>query len=256
MAVVEVRGLRARPPGDVPLAQVDLEVREFEVVGLVGPGSRGLLDCISGHTRARAGSVRHRGVDVTRWRPHRRARAGVARTFRGRGLLGSGTALEAVMTAQDGRIRYSALAGMLGSPSAAATEREVARRAHALLELVGLPEALTAAADRLDGEPRCRLQLATALATDPDVLLLDTPSHEVPSDRLPPLRRLLERVRRDLGITVVLADERLALDPGGCDYLYALDRGRVIARGAPADVLHSAAFRAWRLGEEDVDARP
>lgn len=252
MAVLEVLDLRA-PVADGPaLTDLNLEVGEFEIVGLTQAGAGGagaLLDCISGHRRVAGGRIRHRDLDITRMPPHRRVHLGIGRTFPDAGLGGSWTALEAVLAAQHGQIRYSAVGGMLGSPAAAATERAVAERARALLELCEIPQLAAAPLRSLSPPLRARAGLAAVLGTDPDVVLLDAPSRGLDGAQVDALAALLLRLRRDLGVTFLLSSVHLRLLEV-CDHVHILDRGREVAQGPPGSLREHPAVQELLHGEE------
>src|SRR5689334_17875719 len=143
VSVLEVRDLSIRFGGLQALQDVTLEVNEFEIVGLIGPNGAGkttAFNCITGFYKPNTGTVTYRGQDVTRVPPHRKAAMGFGRTFQNVGMVKSATALENLKTAQHARVGYDVGSGLIGTPGVAAEERELAEKADAILELLGLQD--------------------------------------------------------------------------------------------------------------------
>ncbi|MFC9975440.1 ABC transporter ATP-binding protein [Spirillospora sp. NPDC127200] len=219
------------------------------VTGLVGPAGAGkttLCDVICGLRRPAGGVVRLDGADLTGVPARRRARDGVARTFHE-------PSLHRALTVRD-NVRIAAVLHAMTGPVAGRTARDRWRRRRAagrragevadrLLARVGITGY---AADRAGAVPPgvARLaELARALASAPRLLLLDGPWQELPE----PAARSLEVLLRDLaaeGLAVLLAEDDLDAVVGVCDVLYALDAGRVIASGPPAEVRADPRVRA------------
>ena len=250
---LEVKGLTARRGGIRALDSVDVEVGEWEIVGLVGPDGAGkttLLDTVTGVVRPARGTVHLRGIDVTGLPPHRRTAMGLARTWEDHGAVPTLTLMENLLTAQHGHIRYSSIGGMVGSPWTFFEERELRHDAEEILEFLELWDLRNRPAGRLSLALRRRLDVALALATDPTLLLLDEASTGLGPEETRELGRTLSVLRSELGLTVLLAehDARMALEV--CDYVYVLNSGRVLAKGPPEAIREEAQVAAAYLGEE------
>src|SRR5207248_8101230 len=141
MSVLDVDAISIRFGGLQALLDLSLKVDEFEIVGLIGPNGAGkttAFNCITGFYRPQTGRVLFKGEDVSELGPHVRSARGMGRTFQNVGLVKTASVLENMLTAQHSNVSYGAVAGMLGSPSSIATERERRARADAILELLHL----------------------------------------------------------------------------------------------------------------------
>src|SRR5438132_7407568 len=179
MPVLEAIELSIRFGGLQALSDVSLKVDEFEIVGLIGPNGAGKttgFNCITGFYRPQSGRVIFRGEDVSGLGPHTRAALGMGRTFQQVGLVKNTTVLDNLLTAQHAHIEYGAVAGMLGSPVSLRTERVLRKRSDDILEVLHLDQLRDSPVQGLPYGTLKRVEIATALATDPDVLLLDEPS--------------------------------------------------------------------------------
>jgi len=219
------------------LVGVTLEIRRHEVVGLIGPNGAGkssLVNVLSGFDRPDAGTVELGGEEVTGWNASRRARAGLARTFQhSRAFPGLS-------------VRENVEVAALGI---GAGPREAARRARALLELLGLDRlAHVTAATLAHGDER-RLGVARALATEPRFVLMDEPAAGLPEAELPEFAAVVRAVRDEHGAGVLLIDHNMALVMEVCDRVHVLDQGRTLAEGAPAEIRANLDVAAAYLGE-------
>jgi branched-chain amino acid transport system ATP-binding protein len=142
MSVLEVNDLSIRFGGLQALKGLNLEVNEYEIVGLIGPNGAGkttAFNCITGFYQPNTGSVRYRGKDVTKAPPHVKAAMGFGRTFQNVGMVKNATALENLKTAQHAKAGYDAGSGLLGSAPACAPSALHAK-AEAILDLLGLAD--------------------------------------------------------------------------------------------------------------------
>ena len=219
------------------LQDVTLEVNRHEVVGLIGPNGAGkstLVNVMTGFDRPTAGTVELGGRDVTGWPPHRRARAGLARTFQHSRSFRGFTVRE--------NIEVAAL-GVRAGP------REARRRADELVGLLGL-EGLGGrpAAALAHGDER-RLGVARALATRPRFVLMDEPAAGLPEAEVPDFAAVVRSVRDGHEAGVLLIDHNMALVMDVCDRIVVLDQGRTLAAGTPAEIRSNLDVTAAYLGE-------
>jgi branched-chain amino acid transport system ATP-binding protein len=223
------------------LQDVSLEVRRHEVVGLIGPNGAGkstLVNVLSGFDRPDDGAVELGGRDVTGWNASRRARAGLARTFQHSRAFPSLSVRE--------NVEVSAL-GIGAGP------REAARRADALLELLGLEELAEATASALSHGDERRLGVARALATEPRFVLMDEPAAGLPEAELPEFAAVVRSVRDEHGAGVLLVDHNVALVMDVCDRIQVLDQGRTLAEGPPGEIRANLDVAAAYLGESAAE---
>jgi branched-chain amino acid transport system ATP-binding protein len=222
------------------LREVTLELERGEVVGLIGPNGAGkstLVNVLSGFDRPTSGTVELEGQDVTRWRPSRRGRHGLARTFQ------HGHAFRAMSVREN--VEVSALG--VGAGAAAARNR-----AAEVMELLALTGQAGAAADTLAQGDERRLGVARALATDPRYLLLDEPAAGLPETEVTEFAQVVRTVRDENGAGILLIDHNMALIMDVCDRIQVLDQGRTLAEGAPAEIRANLDVAAAYLGESAV----
>jgi len=222
------------------LRGVDLELHRHEVVGLIGPNGAGkttLVNVLSGFDFPTAGSVSLGNELITAWSPHRRGRAGLARTFQHSRSFGSLSVRENVEVAA------------LGSGAGSRVARE---RAVSLLELLGLERRRAQAAGSLAHGDERKLGVARALASEPRYLLLDEPAAGLPEAEVPEFAAVVRSVRDDHAAGVLLIDHNMALVMDVCDRIHVLDQGRTLAEGAPAEIRANLDVAAAYLGEAPV----
>ena len=260
-AVLEVKDLGIRFGGLVALNDVNISVPEWEIVGLIGPNGAGkttLFNCITGLYQPNDGTVWYRGKDISLLPTHRRTALGMGRTFQNIGLVRDLTVLENCLVAQHSRINYSAASGMFGAFRSFAVERRLRENAMEVLDFLGLSHLKDS---HLAGLPYGTLKLieiATVLATDPDLLLLDEPSSGMGPDEAHALGERLLKLRQTLNLTVLMIEHHVPLVVDVCDYVYVLNFGQVLTEGVPAQVQsHPEVIAAYLGGEApehaDVD---
>jgi len=251
--VVEVEGLSLRFGGLQALSDVSLKVAEWEIVGLIGPNGAGkttAFNCITGFYRPDAGRVLYRGSEITRLATHERVGLGIGRTFQNVGMVKTATALENLKAAQHVHAGYSAMAGILGAPDSLAAERTLTDRAEDILELLDLTDVRHAVVASLPYGRLKLLELGCALATDPDLLLLDEPSSGMGPEDAAELGDRLLALRREFGLTLLLIEHHVPLVAKVCDYVYVLNFGRLLAEGDPEAIQRQPEVVAAYLGGE------
>jgi branched-chain amino acid transport system ATP-binding protein len=219
---------------------VTLELRRGEIVGLIGPNGAGkttLVNVMTGFDRPTAGRVALEDRDITGWSPHRRGRAGLARTFQHSHSFGNLSVRE--------NVEVSALGG-------GARPRAARARAEELLALLGLGEREHDPASVLSHGDERKLEVARALAIDPRFVLLDEPAAGLSESEIPDFAAVLRTVRDDRGAGVLLIDHNMALVMAVCDRIHVLDQGRSLAEGTPAAIRENIDVAAAYLGESAI----
>lgn len=237
--VLETRDISLVRGGLPVLGGVEVEVGEWEIVGLVGASGAGktaFVDCVSGLVEPDGGSVRIRGEDVTGLSAHRRVGLGMARTWQGLAADPSSTVMENVLTAQHQHTRYSPVGGILGGPASFLEEEELRENAEEILFFLGLLPVAGELVGELPTGMRRFCDLAMALATDPDLLVLDEPVLGMSRDEAGRLGEILRFLRDSLNLTTLFTDRSLEL-AGVCDFVYVLSAGTVLAKGKPGEIL-------------------
>ena len=222
------------------LSEVTLELHRHEVVGLIGPNGAGkstLVNVLTGFDRPDTGSIELEGREVTGWSSHRRARAGLARTFQHSRSFGSLSVRENVEVAA------------LGSGTG---PREARRRADRLLEILGLEAQAETEAQALPHGDERRLGVARVLATEPSFVLMDEPAAGLPEAEVPEFAEVVRSLRDEHRTGVLLIDHNMALVMGVCDRIHVLDQGRTLAAGTPQEIRGNLDVAAAYLGETAV----
>jgi branched-chain amino acid transport system ATP-binding protein len=258
-SVLEVEGLTKRFGGITAVDGVSFALREGEVLGVIGPNGSGkttTFDLISGFQIPDAGVVRYQGVDISDLAPEERARRKLVRRFQDARLFPSLTVFETLLVALDQRLEvHSAILSAAQLPQSRRAEKRVRLRAEKLIELLELGAYRDKFVKELSTGLRRIVDLACVLATEPQVLLLDEPSSGIAQAEAEGLAPLLRRVRFETGCSILIIEHDMPLISAVSDELIALDQGRFVTRGRPAEVLEDERVVESYLGttEEAVN---
>jgi branched-chain amino acid transport system ATP-binding protein len=218
------------------LQDVTLELHRHEVVGLIGPNGAGkstLVNVLTGFDSPTAGSVELAGRRITRWSAHRRARAGLARTF------------QHSRSFRDLSVRENVEVAAIG---VGAGPRKARRRADELLELLGIGHLANTPAAVLPHGEEHKLGVARALATRPRFVLMDEPAAGLSEAEVPDFAKVVTTVRDEREAGVLLIDHNVGLILDVCDRVQVLDEGRTLAEGTPAEIRRNIDVTAAYLG--------
>jgi branched-chain amino acid transport system ATP-binding protein len=246
MALLDVDQVSVSFGGLQALSDVSIDVQVGHVTGLIGPNGAGkttLFNVVTGLLGPNTGRVELDGRDITRKKPHQRARLGIGRTFQRLETFGSLTARENVLVAAEMRRGWSH--DRARSPAIITKE---------ILERVGLEAVAEERVDRLPTGTARLVELGRALATEPRVLLLDEPSAGLNESETATLGALLREVAGS-GLAVLLVEHDMSFVMGTCERIHVLDFGRIISVGTPTDVQADDTVRAAYLGEAEERER-
>ena len=253
-AVLEVQGLAKRFGDLKAVDDVSFRVEAGETLGLIGPNGAGkttVFELVSGYLRPQAGSVILDGEDVTRLSPEARSRRGMVRSFQNASLFPTMTPRETVFVACQSAARRSFVLG--GSR----VERGIEDRADETLAAFGLGPAADQPVGLLSTGTRRLVELAANVALGPRLLLMDEPSAGIAQAETEALGEVIVRIRDAFGVTLVVIEHDMPLLASVCDRMIALEVGRVIAQGAPADVqADPAVVRSYLGGDPSTAAGP
>jgi branched-chain amino acid transport system ATP-binding protein len=254
--LLEVDNVTLRFGGVVALNEVSFHIDKGEILGLIGPNGAGKTTCfnvMTGVYEPTSGGVRFLGQPLGKRKKFAITKLGIARTFQNIRLFANMTALENVLVGVDAHHTTGVGSAMFRLPKHRREEEQGYARSMELLEFMGLNGKADELARNLPYGDQRRLEIARALATNPQLLCLDEPAAGFnPAEKA----KLMELIRtiRDQGYTVLLIEHDMRLVMGVTDRIVVLEFGRKIAEGSPAEIRDNPAVIAAYLGVDEEDA--
>ena len=237
-AVLHVSDISKRFGGLQALSGVSMKIDRGQVYGLIGPNGAGkttFFNVITGLYTPDTGKFELAGKPYEPTAVHKVARAGIARTFQNSRLFAEMTTLENVMVGRHVRTHSGLLGAVFRTKGFKAEEAAIRARSRELLDYVGIGKYADFKARTLSYGDQRRLEIARALATDPQLIALDEPAAGMNATEKLQLRELIDRIRNDHR-TILLIEHDVKLVMGLCDRVTVLDYGKPIAEGTPAEV--------------------
>lgn len=236
---LSVQGVSKRFGGLLAVNDVSLEVRPGEIFSVIGPNGAGkttFFNLLTGIYTPDQGKILLGGEDITGLSPDKVAAKGVGRTFQNIRLFGAMTVLENVLVGHHIHTHTSYLASILHTPRFRREEARAKARAMELLEYMGLAHRAGELSRNLPYGEQRRLEIARALALEPKLLLLDEPAAGMNPQETDQLKQDVQRLRKELGLTIVLIEHDMSMVMSISDRITVLEYGSKIAEGLPAEI--------------------
>ena len=251
--LLEVKGLSRRFGGVAAVNEFNAKIGKGQLVGIIGPNGAGkttILNLLSGVYACDSGEIHFDGRNITGLPLFEVGRLGIARTFQNIRLFEDMSVLDNVRSAYSWRAEYGLLKAMVGWKGVGSSEHRVVNRSLHWLERVGLTGHLHEDAGSLPYGLQRRVELARALAGEPQLLLLDEPAAGLNPAEVDGLIALLGRLFDELKLSIILIEHRMEVVMGLCRWIYVQNFGCTIAQGTPAQIQRDPLVVNAYLGEE------
>ncbi|HXG35365.1 MAG TPA: ABC transporter ATP-binding protein [Dehalococcoidia bacterium] len=248
MTLLSVKDVSLRFGGIVALERVSFDVEQKQICGLIGPNGAGkttLFNCISGIYVPDEGEILFNGYQLLKLPTHTIVKVGVSRTFQNLALFRSMTVLQNIMVGAHAFGRANFLTSLLPLPGVIKEENQLRQKALDVLELCGLKTLANAYTHSLPYPTLKRIELARAIISEPQLLMLDEPAHGLTHEEVLEFGDFIRSVQQQLGLTLLLVEHHMELVMRVSDKIVVLNSGRKIAEGHPEEI---------QKNEEVIDA--
>ena len=249
---LQVADLSMRFGGLLAVDGIAFDVRDREIFAIIGPNGAGkttVFNCISGFYKPSTGRISLQGQELAGLGSHTVARHGVVRTFQNVRLFKHMTVLENLLVAQHRHLKTSLPAGLLRTRAYRESEQKALDNALHWLDYMGLREFVNREAGNLAYGHQRRLEIARCMITEPKLLMLDEPAAGLNPQEKKELQQLIERLRSEFDVTVLLIEHDMGLVMGVSERILVMEHGRPIAEGEPDAIRNDEHVIKAYLGE-------
>jgi branched-chain amino acid transport system ATP-binding protein len=257
MAILTVKNLTKSFGGLTAVSNVNMELQKGELVGLIGPNGAGkttFFNLLTGVYLPSSGSIEldtgEKTEKISGLRPYSITNMGVARTFQNIRLFKDLSVLDNIRIAIHKNVKYGVISSFFRLPAFYREEKKIVLEAEKLLNIFGLKSKMNELSKNLPYGEQRRLEIARALATKPEVLLLDEPAAGMNPNETAELTDLIGWIRKEFNLTILLIEHDMSLVMKICERIYVLDYGMIIADGKPQEIKSNKRVIEAYLGEE------
>jgi branched-chain amino acid transport system ATP-binding protein len=237
--ILYAKGMTKSFGGLIAISNLDFQIPRGKISSIIGPNGAGkttFFNCVTGFYKINQGEIVFNGKPIHRKDPYQITRAGIARTFQNIRLFNKMTVMENVMVGQESYLKSSWIGSILGMPATRRETKASEDRARELIQFVGLKGKGDMLAKNLSYGDQRRLEIARALASKPELILLDEPTAGMNPSETANATEFIEKLCTELNVTVVLIEHDMRVVMGISEYITVLDYGKKIAEGKPEDI--------------------